>query len=159
MFWFCACSVFYLPAFLFLFHSVDFYRHREVKCIEIHGLCFQPVCWLTSVLAIPLRTFCEGCFIKTARIFSQSVGQSHPRKDVYFFLPSFGSQYLQLIVGERSPTYHLKAQVYVTVLTQSNSFVAAEGEIRAFGVFCLSFKKLKGARVCCNCAINAGKRE
>lgn len=62
---------------------------------------------------------------------------------MFVFPTQFWIQYLQLIVGERSPAYHLKAQVYITVLIQSNSFVAAEGEIRPSEIFFL-LKSSKG---------------
>lgn len=54
----------------------------------------------------------------------------------------------------------MEARVCIIVFKQSNSLIDAEkGEIAALEILCLCFKKLKGVSVCCNCAVNAGKRE
>lgn len=50
------CMFCLLFVHFFVFNSFFLYIHREVKCIEIHGLCFQLVCWLMLILGIALRT-------------------------------------------------------------------------------------------------------
>lgn len=69
------------------------------------------------------------------------------------FLPSFGSRYLKWVVDGIGPAYPVEARVFITILMQCNSLIAVEGEIAAFEIFCLCFKKLKGATVCWYCAI------
>lgn len=76
-----------------------------------------------------------------------------------FFLPSFGSRYLKWVVGGIGQAYPVEARVCITVLMQPNLLVAAEGEIGVFEIFRLCFKKLKGASVCYDYAVNAGNRE
>lgn len=61
------------------------------------------------------------------------------------FLPSFGSWFLKWVVDGIGPAYPVEARVFITVLIQSNSLIAAGGEITPFEIFCLCFKKLKGA--------------
>lgn len=70
LFYFCACFIIF-PLF-YLFQSLNCTDTRG-RCIDIHELSFQSTYQLVSVLAFPLRTFCAGCFFKTARKFLQSI--------------------------------------------------------------------------------------